>query len=288
MRISTEISSIAAFSGEEEAVRLVAEAGFDAWDFSMFAMFRYDYATQRILPSDHVLGGKDALKLARRLKQIGEENGIVCNQAHAPFPPVWPDSRDYMLRAIECTAEAGGKICVVHPGNSRTPEENAEMYRELLPFAKACGIRIATENMFNWDHEKDDSLAAACSTPESFLAHLDAVNDPDLVVCLDLGHAEMRGLGTSACANIRALGSRIQALHIHDNDKRHDQHLLPYTGQIDMDAIADTLREVGYAGECTLESYGFLRTLPAGADLKAGVRRMAEAARRFADRVTLK
>ena len=42
MKISTEIGSIACIVGEEKAVELVAKAGFDAWDFSMFDMVKYD------------------------------------------------------------------------------------------------------------------------------------------------------------------------------------------------------------------------------------------------------
>ena len=47
---------------------------------------------------------------------IGLDNGILCNQSHAPFPsrgPIIP----YLKRALECTAEAGGKICIIHPDN---------------------------------------------------------------------------------------------------------------------------------------------------------------------------
>ena len=40
MKTSTEIYSIALHTGEEKAVELVAKAGFDAWDFSMFNMCR--------------------------------------------------------------------------------------------------------------------------------------------------------------------------------------------------------------------------------------------------------
>lgn len=53
--------------------------------------------------------------------------------------------------AIECTAEAGGEICVVHPMNDAALEENAEMYAMPLPFAREHGVKIATENMYNWD-----------------------------------------------------------------------------------------------------------------------------------------
>ena len=41
---STEINSAARIIGEERAVELYAKAGFDAWDFSMFQMGRYDYS----------------------------------------------------------------------------------------------------------------------------------------------------------------------------------------------------------------------------------------------------
>ena len=36
MLISTEIGSASKIVGEERAVELIAKAGFDAWDFSMF------------------------------------------------------------------------------------------------------------------------------------------------------------------------------------------------------------------------------------------------------------
>lgn len=36
MKISTEIDSIANIVGEEKAIELIAKAGFDAWDFSLF------------------------------------------------------------------------------------------------------------------------------------------------------------------------------------------------------------------------------------------------------------
>ena len=43
MKISTEIGSASKIVGEKKAVELVAKAGFDAWDFSMFNMCRYDF-----------------------------------------------------------------------------------------------------------------------------------------------------------------------------------------------------------------------------------------------------
>ena len=180
MRTSTQIETASVLVGEEKAVEYVAKAGFDAWDFSMFAMCDYDWRLGAVRPTTHPLAGKNYLAFARELKQIGLDNGITCNQSHAPFPTSCPEIRSYFKRAIECTAEAGGKICIIHPDNDKSVAENAEMYLELLPFAKDCGVKIATENMWNWDDAKDESCFAACATSESFIEHIDAVNDPYL------------------------------------------------------------------------------------------------------------
>ncbi len=283
MKISTEIDSIAKIIGEEKAVEYVAKAGFDAWDFSMFKMCNYDWKTRSVLESSHPLAGKDYLAFARKLKKIGLDNGIVCNQSHAPFPSDNPDIYSHLKRAIECTAEAGGEICIIHPGNNKSPEENAEMYFELLPFAKACGIKIATENMWNWNNEKNEASFAACATPESFCAHLDAVNDDSFVACLDIGHAEMKGLGTTAVEMIKALGSKLQALHIHDNDKWHDSHQIPFSMDLDFDAVVKALKEIEYKGYFTLESCYYINNNDTEEIVINKIKNLAVTARKLAD-----
>lgn len=255
MKISTEIDSISLHIGEEKAVELVAKTGFDAWDFSMFQMCENKQGV--LVPTNHPTAQGNYLEFARKLKQIGIDNGIVCNQAHAPFPSS-PKSEYYLKRAIECTAEAGGSICIIHPMNNGTPKENAEMYFELLPFAKAHNVKIATENMWNWNLLRTHSTFAACATPESFNAHLDAVNDEYLVACLDIGHAEMKGSNTTAVEMITALGNRLKALHIHDNDKLHDSHQIPFSMKIDFVPIVNALKEINYDGYFTLEASSYL------------------------------
>ena len=259
MKISTEIYSAARHVGEHKAIELVAKAGFDAWDFSMFEMCRIDWSNWTVLDSDHPLSKPDYLKFARELKRIGLDNGIVCNQSHAPFPSNVPEIREkYLKRAIECTAEAGGEICIIHPDNNSTAEENAEFYRELLPFAKECGVKIATENMWNWEKDAPTACAAACSHHDDFCKHIDIVNDPYLVACLDIGHAEMAGLDTSAPTMIRALDKRLQALHIHDNDRRGDSHQIPFSMNIEWEPIAKALKYIDYQGYLTLEADRYL------------------------------
>lgn len=279
MKISTEIRSTSIHVGEEKAIELLAKAGFDCWDFSLFEMVRLNWNTMTVIDSDHPLAMPGWRDFAKNLRHIADECGIECNQSHAPFP-----SRivgmDYLKRAIECTAIAGGKFCVIHPDNNSSAEENAKMYGELLPFAKQHGVKIATENMWNWEKDAPTSSFAACSTSEDFCKHIDVVNDPYFVACLDLGHAEMRGSGDGAPNMIRALGSRLQALHIHDNDCLGDSHQIPFSMNIDFGAIAKALKDIDYKGELTLEADRFLEAY-SKENVFEGVCELARSARRF-------
>lgn len=281
MKISTEIYSATRHVGEEKAIELIAKAGFDAWDFSMFDMCRIDWSTYSVIESDHPLNSADYLKFARRLKQVGLDNGIICNQSHAPFPSRIPAIQEtYLKRAIECTAEAGGEICIIHPDNNSTAEENAELYWELLPFAKEHGVKIATENMWNWEKDAPTACAAACSHHDDFCRHIDVVNDPYLVACLDIGHAEMAGLETSAPTMIRALDKRLQALHIHDNDRLGDTHQIPFSMNIEWEPIAKALKDIDYKGYLTLEADRYLSAYNKE-NVFEGVCELAKSARRL-------
>ena len=281
MKISTEIYSATRHVGEHKAIELVAKAGFDAWDFSMFDMCRIDWSTWKVVESDHPLTKPDYLRFARELKQIGLDNGIVCNQSHAPFPSNVPEIREkYLKHAIECTAEAGGEICIIHPDNNATAEENAEFYLELLPFAKEHGVKIATENMWNWKKDAPTACAAACSHHDDFCKHIDIVSDPYLVACLDIGHAEMAGLDTDAPTMIRALDKRLQALHIHDNDRLGDTHQIPFSMNIEWEPIAKALKDINYQGYLTLEADRYLSSYNKD-NVFEGVCELAKSARRL-------
>lgn len=279
MKTSTEIASIAKLVGNHKAVELCGKAGFDAWDFSMFNMHKM---MRLPIPGRGKLNSAKYLRLARELKAIGLDNGIVCNQSHAPFPVRLPEVRSVLRLAIECTAEAGGEICIIHPDNNKSAEKNAEMFLELLPFARECSVKIATENMWNWNAIKNRSSFAACSTGEDFRRHIDIVDDEYFVACLDLGHSEMEGSGDGAADMIRTLGHRLQALHIHDNDRIHDSHQIPFSMAIDFDAVVKALKEIDYKGYFTLEADQYMKAYNKD-NAYEGVKRLSESARRLAD-----
>lgn len=280
--ISTEIASTAKKVGEEKAIELIAKAGFDAFDLSMFTnVATYDWRTKLTTMADHPFGKDNYVAYARKLKKIGEDNGIFCNQSHAPFPTAPQGIKDVLKRSLEITAEAGGKICIIHPENNKSPEENAQMYLDLLPFAKSVGVKMATENMWNWNSDLGHAAPAACSHHDNFLAHIKAVDDDYLVACLDIGHAEMRGLETDSVKMIKTLDKSLQALHIHDNDMHHDSHWLPFEMNIPFDPIVRALKDIGYKGEFTMEADAFMK---AQDDVEQGLKKLADAARKIADK----
>lgn len=235
--------------GFEGAIRAISEAGFDAYDFSIFDMSN---------PQDQLRqdGWRERIQAVRR---YADSIGIVCNQSHAPFPSYRDDDESWnaqiggwLIRALEITSILGGKLCVVHPWNNFTPQENIQrIYLPLLPYCKKFGVRIGVENLWNWGEQ--EAVPCACSLPDSFISHLSPL-DPDwFVACLDIGHAEMFPGQTSAVELIKALGPRLHALHVHDNDCCHDDHALPFTGKIEWDKILDALRALGYNDDLTFE-----------------------------------
>ena len=52
MKTSTQIEEASLILGEEKAVEYVAKAGFDGWDFSMFAMCKYDWQSGKLLENN--------------------------------------------------------------------------------------------------------------------------------------------------------------------------------------------------------------------------------------------
>lgn len=252
--------------GEEGAIRILAEAGFEAFDLSMFS---------QVNDPAHPFGGDAYREAALNLRRVADEIGIVCNQAHAPFPSSTGDQEEdekifhSIVRAMEIAALVGAKVIVVHPKKHLPYPEQAEelkalnvtFYRRLVPYCERFGIKVAMENMFRTVPNEVRKQPSTCSTPEEFCAYIDEIGSPWIVACLDIGHAAV--LGKDPVDFIRALGpDRLQALHVQDNDGVGDDHTLPFFGSIDYLAVMDALREIGYRGDLTLEAENFLKPVP--------------------------
>lgn len=259
MLISTETASFRKFGDLRKILTALYTAGFDAYDATMDGFF------------EEILDRDDYRSAAKSLRWDADAIGILCNQAHAPAPTWYKGDENFngrlfaqIVRCMETASILGAKIIVVHPNEDVTPEENAEFYLRLEPYAREFGIKIALENM--WNAGKDETgfraAPAACYNAESFCSHLALLPEDIFVACLDFGHAEMFAGDASCMKMIPALGSRLQAVHLHDNDCRHDEHELPFSRSMDWDAILPVWKDSGYTGDVTLEARSFTPKYP--------------------------
>ena len=85
MILSTQTDILKRCFGYKSAVKIIAKAGFDAFDLSLFEMIK----------EDDEFNGDNYLDFARELKAVADKNGIICNQSHAPYPSYLPNDDDF-------------------------------------------------------------------------------------------------------------------------------------------------------------------------------------------------
>ena len=269
MKISTQTEILADTYDLETAVRMVARAGFDAVDLSLFNMAQGE---------ESPFFRPDYLEYARKIKAVAEECGVYFNQAHAPFRM---DMEAYLAggegradvfrrlnRAIGVSGVLGVRNIVVHPVHCISYQDNdpdalmeinRDFYAQLIPAAQSAGVKIAIENMFQRNPYNGQIITDVCSSPYELARYVDICNEMAdcFVACLDIGHCVLTGHDPVNCVHV--LGHRLAALHVHDNNTVKDNHCCPLTMSIDYYPIMEALREIGYKGELTLESDYFLK-----------------------------
>jgi sugar phosphate isomerase/epimerase len=271
MLISTQTDEFARKFGDHDAIKLLAEIGFDALDYSMFD----------ILNKNCPLNKEDYREYAKSLRKTADEYNIIFNQAHAPFPSYIqnPDKDQEIyneiivhaiVKAMETASILGVKIIIVHPitlldcSYQEQKDFNMDFFGKLLPYCKKYNLKIALENMFGWEKNAPHATPGVCSPSGEFIDYLDSLDKDWFCACLDIGHAEMRGTGAiSAVELINALGhDRLKSLHIHDNDKTGDLHNLPFMHKINWDEIMRALKNINYDGDFTFEADRFISGFP--------------------------
>ena len=261
MLLSTQTDVVFRTLGEKDGIDVLARAGYDAIDFSMFPM------SHDACP----LNTCDIELYAKNLRKMEEDAGLVFNQAHAPFPG-WRVGDDAynakmperVVRAVKIAGMLGAKAIVVHPiavpgGGEKQKEFNLNYYRDMEKVALDYGTKIALENMWGWDGRRNYIVPNVCSFGEDLCDYYDELNPDAFTVCLDLGHCGL--VGDEPDHAIRVLGNkRLGALHVHDNNYREDTHTIPYDRACKMDwnKITTALGEIDYKGDFTYEADNFL------------------------------
>lgn len=273
MNICVQNGGIIEHIGAEKCYALIEQAGFRGIDWNLdhaisgTAIRSLQYEGSCILeqPLETVIAHyAPEVDLIRR-------HGLTISQAHAPFPayvPGHPEVLEYMIgiyrRTIELCDWAGCKNLVIHGislangDRENTPETierlNLRLYEALIPTLLKCDVTVCLENLFSSD---GGPVEGVCSDPHEAVRYIDALNEKAgrevFGFCLDVGHLQL--LGKNFRSFIPILGKRIKALHIHDNDGRADSHMAPLTGKVNWKLLCDSLREAGYQGDLSFETF---------------------------------
>ncbi len=254
--------------GLKKAIDVFSEAGFQALDLSLCGEF---------IPEKTYFFGDDYMEKVAEIKEYIAEKGMYFNQAHAYFPTSYDDEEknkvavEHIIKDMEIASAFGIKYIVVHPNchldyfsyraAEKTKEMNYKFYKSILPYAEKYNINICIENLFEWKMAKYPILGRcsdnACSRPEQFIEFIDMLESDRVFACVDVGHAV--AVSQDPANMIRALGKRVKALHIHDNDGRVDNHAIPFSPSnksIDWDSVCKALVDIGYDRELTFETDG--------------------------------
>lgn len=114
-------------------------------------------------------------------------------------------------------------------------EIGLERIREIVNYAKELDIKVAFEN----------------TKIKGYLEYVIQNLDNDNVgICYDAGHCHVHFNDEFPYEMFK---NKIFAVHLHDNDKSDDLHLLPFDGTIDWEKLIKKLRDCNYEGPITLE-----------------------------------
>lgn len=255
--------------GDEQALKIAAQIGADAVDFSTILSI-HDY---RKPDSIYAKSDDEIYSYYRELKALADNLGLEICQTHgriSGFKNIKADDDalvENMRRdCIACSA-LEAKYCVVHSTTTihlgpDAPSElmhslNFDMFNRFIPLAKKYGVMIASEtfgdaskynccDFFGNIDEFEKSYKDVCATSD---------NAKYMSICMDTGHSNkaMRFGNPTPADVIRRLGPDIKVLHLNDNDTLTDQHKIPLTGCIDWDSVFDALDEIGYDGVYNME-----------------------------------
>ena len=195
-----------------------------------------------------------------------EQTGLVLHGVHAPITDrLSPDGewgaaisnavsdntrREAAVReadaALAIVKRIPASVFVVHLGTPTLQggeNSRAAAFRsaaEICRLARAAGVQAALEVIPN-DLSDGQSLVTLI---ERDLEGLNAG------ICLDFGHAFLMG---DVPDTIEAVAEHVVTTHVHDNDKRKDDHLVPFEGRINWDMALMTMQKIGYDGTYLME-----------------------------------
>lgn len=213
----------------KETIYAIKNAGFDGVFLQWFN-------------KDWEFSQEDQLKLC---KELGLEIYFV-HLGYKGINEIWVDGEagdelvDYYIKDLDACHANKINMVVMHITALKVAPEPSligiKRIQKILDYAEKLNIKIAFENTKIW----------------GYLEYLfENIKNDNAGVCFDSGHCHCHFDDKFSWGVFK---NKFFALHLHDNDKTDDTHLLPFDGTINWEEFQNNIRQANYNGPIILES----------------------------------
>lgn len=211
----------------EERYRLIKSAGFDC----VMLWWSDKFGRGQGFKEDALLAARAGLGIENIHAPVHEQNCL--SQTDSEGESVFGD---YMQCIKDCN-EFDIPVTVIHLPDDEYPlnDTGLERLEILINEAEKYSIGIAFENLSNTGNLK---------------LVLDRFRSKNAGFCYDTCH---HANYAPDCDLPGIYGDRLMALHLQDNGGKHNQHQLPFDGNIDWTKVMQKISLTGYKGAVTLE-----------------------------------
>ena len=180
----------------------------------------------------------------RYIKECGL-NVIFAHLGYQGINNLWLDNEignslvERYKNDIRICKENNIPMIVMHlTSKSEAPQYNEvglNRLKEIVDYAKELDIKVAFEN----------------TKIKGYLDYvIDNIDNENVGICFDSGHFHVH---FDDDLDFDKFKNRIFAVHLHDNDKSDDLHLMPFDGTLNWKEVINNLKKSNYNGPITME-----------------------------------
>lgn len=253
--------------GDERALEICAEAGFDSIDFNM-----------SIFDKNPDMPDEEVMERFSKLKEKADSLGLDVSQTHGRVRSLTPDEaqcvsvRKAARLDLLATKILGAPTCVIHNITTMHWQDadadfmhakNKEFIDYLVPFAEEFDVNIGMET-FGDAKRYGKRVIDFFGDSRELKKQFDMIDTKKKVICMDTGHtnkacnvgADDGSSVPDIVESIHMFGKDLKVLHLNDNNGFTDQHLPPLfkmQGGVKWKEVFEALDVVGYNGYYNFE-----------------------------------
>ncbi len=266
-KIGLSTGSLQVKFGDERALEICAEAGFDSVDFNMR---KFDKSVD--------ISDDEVIEFFSKIKEKADSLGLAISQTHGRVRSYTPDEEycEFVRKAARLdllgTKAIGAPSCVIHNITTGWWQDadaafmhakNKELLDYLVPFAEEFDVNIGMET-FGDSNRYGKRVIDFFGDSRELKKQFDMLDTKKKVICMDTGHTnKAHNVGADdgsevpdVVESILMFGNDLKILHLNDNNGFTDQHLPPMVkmqGGVKWKEVFEALDEIGYDGYYNFE-----------------------------------